>query len=165
MFIYNIFGYIIIFQCTLFQIKKNVKKYASKNLSEKELTIIKLTNSNNIKWIDGSELIYKGELFDVIKQKTIDKITYLYCINDKTEEKLFSELQKDLNKNSDNGLPVNKQSKSLLKLIPTFALIAIFKLQPIINYIDIIYKSDADLYISVSLDIISPPPKNTSFIS
>ena len=147
----------------LFQIKNNIKTYAENTLSDDHFEVIQLNgNSKNIHWIDKNELIYKGELYDIIRTKTENNITNLYCLKDKAEEKLFADLQKELNKNSDNNLPQNNKSKNLVKLISDVFLIK--KTQNIQSYNLRIttHYSYINTYSEINTETPSLPPEANS---
>ena len=47
------------------------------------------SHTTNFKLLNKSEFIYKGKQYDIIKSTIKDNVTYYYCLNDKSEEKLF----------------------------------------------------------------------------
>jgi hypothetical protein len=163
LFIYNICGYFVIFKGMQFEIKNNMKNLAVKALPDESFEIIKIANdykeSKNIRWLEKNEFIYKEKLYDIFRVKKDKDYTYYYCINDKSEEKLFANLQKQTDNNTDNNAPINQKSKSASKLIIDLALvnkIALTKQLSIFNYQFSIYNNN---YSSVESEPISPPPE------
>ena len=71
-------------------------------MKEEDLIIISLTdNAHQIFWEEeGREFHYKGEMYDVIKSKTVGGKVLLYCINDKIEKILIDKYNLIANHNS-----------------------------------------------------------------
>ena len=58
-------------------------------------------NKIDFKWIHSREFIYNGEMYDIVKKEENDKQLFLYCINDKKEEKLEEEFAKKVEKDAE----------------------------------------------------------------
>ena len=57
-----------------------------------------------IQWEEeGKEFYLHGELFDVAKIKKVAGKTFIYCINDKKEEKLLQDLAQTIKSQTDNN--------------------------------------------------------------
>ncbi len=84
-------GYYIIFRQQQAEQKRSVKKIIFSQMKDDELTIISFTdNVQHIFWVEeGKEFHYKGEMYDVVRSKTINGKVLLYCINDKIEKNLI----------------------------------------------------------------------------
>jgi hypothetical protein len=85
------FGYYFILRHQQQEQKEAVKEKIISQLKEEELESISLTdNQQNIHWEDGGkEFELKGEMYDVVKSKTVDGKITLLCINDKKETALI----------------------------------------------------------------------------
>lgn len=70
--------------------KEVIKEKILSQLKEEELKIISVSdNHQQIYWEEeGKEFLFKGEMYDVVKTKTVDGEVMLYCINDKKEREL-----------------------------------------------------------------------------
>ncbi len=69
--------------------KDVIKEKILKQLKEEELQVISLTDNKEIFWEEkGEEFLLEGEMYDVVKTKTINGKVILYCINDKKEKAL-----------------------------------------------------------------------------
>lgn len=109
-------GYYCVYSFQQSQIKKEVKEHLKKLLPEPALQVIVAEDfTNAIKWKEeGKEFILNGELFDVAKTKRVNGKTFLYCLNDKNEEKLLHEFAKAIKSATDNN-GTNKNSKGSYK--------------------------------------------------
>lgn len=152
-FIYNIGGYYIWFRLEQYNIQSEIQNGSQK----KELTLISvpLNDKSSIIWTEeNKEFIYHGEMYDVVKIKTINNINYYYCINDKKEKQLITDfIKKDsLQKKSENII-----QKVIDNIYQTQAYKLIVYNQPVgIDFcmLSVNYKSNIN-------DIHSPPPKTT----
>lgn len=105
-----------------------------------------------------NEFYYKGELYDIIRTTETYDSLIIYCLNDKTEEKLKEKFVKENSKTNENS---NSQKRIELKL---FNLIA-----QINNKIDLLYFYQTDninVYIAnfnystnFFPELQTPPPK------
>jgi len=100
-FLINLEGAWILFLIRQRTITKEIRTSILKNLKEKDLTLIVITTGelNCIRWVKaGSEFIYKGSMFDIVKTEPGKDKTAFYCINDQEEKKLIEEYQKSCEK-------------------------------------------------------------------
>lgn len=69
--------------------KDVIKEKILNQLKEEELQVISLTDNKEIYWEEkGEEFLFRGEMYDVVKTKTVNGKVMLYCINDKKERGL-----------------------------------------------------------------------------
>ena len=99
-FLFNTMGYFIAFKAMQYQIKSTIISEINLGIKTESETIVTI-NKNDLSEIDwkesGREMVYNGKRFDIVKSKEdINSITY-YCINDKQEETLFSNLDEHIN--------------------------------------------------------------------
>ena len=70
--------------------KDVIKEKILNQLKEEELQVITLSDNKEIYWEEkGEEFLFKGEMYDVVKTKTVNGKVMLYCINDKKEKLLI----------------------------------------------------------------------------
>ncbi len=83
-------GYYLLMRDAQFSQKEAVKEEIKNNLKDEELEIISFTdNKLNIFWEEEEkEFLLNGEMYDVVKTKTVNGKQLLYCINDKKEKSL-----------------------------------------------------------------------------
>jgi len=159
---YSVIGFYLNFKIEQYWIKKEIKHKILNNLSETELTLIKISSGNcrEIKWMEeGREFRYNGNMYDVVKTKTINDTTYYYCFNDENESKLLSHLDNLVKEQTGNSKSRTIQKKQVINYFFQQVLFAQFINMKSIFYID--FLSD---YKSVIKDILFPPPKISSII-
>jgi len=162
-FLFNTLGYFIAFKAVQYAVKNEIKFQIKSNLPITELTTITINKTHlaTIEWKDnGKELIYNNEMYDVVRSnETATSITY-YCIHDKKEKLLFTNLDDHINAHIITDKPVkNPASKKLadhvVKLyFETSYLFGFnnFKKHSVFSYITIIYTP-------ALIETNSPPPE------
>ncbi|MBL7889590.1 MAG: hypothetical protein JNL24_08560 [Bacteroidia bacterium] len=161
-FLFNILGYVVVFKISQIQIKKEVKRELKSKIKHSELHLISFNQNDfdQINWFEeGKEFILNNKMYDIVKTETSENLVLLYCIDDKQEAQLFSNLDEHINKHIANQQSKSKnKSKSVddhqkiahfidLSLKQRFA----FKLKP-----SFIYKT---LSIEFVLSSNTPPPE------
>ena len=69
--------------------KEIIKEKILNKLDDSELQVISLSDNKEIYWEEkGEEFLFRGEMYDVVKTKTVNGKVMLYCINDKKEKAL-----------------------------------------------------------------------------
>jgi hypothetical protein len=110
---------------------------------------------HNIRWEEeGEEFWLKGQLYDVLTQKTIDGKKYLYCLNDAKEEQVVEQQLKVIS----NSNSSDKNLKTLKFSLPDFLLFRSDEKQvATINNAKVFFKNVKELlqYSSPT----SPPPE------
>ena len=118
LFIYNSVGYLIAFKSLQYGIKKEIKSKILGNLDEKELVLIKFLSHPDqqqyklFHWKEENEFEYNGNMFDVVKQYSVNDTIYYYCINDLKENELFG----NLNVQVDQNMASSTMANNLIKL-------------------------------------------------
>lgn len=133
------------------------------NLPEAELTIIGVPKDQRslIKWSwENKEFRYKENMYDIVRQVLRNDSIIYYCVNDKKEELLNSNLKDFIQRNIDNELPQNKKLNLLLgKLIKDY-----IKDEHTVIFMnihrDLFFKNPAIHLNSVYISVATPPPKN-----
>jgi len=68
--------------------KEAIKEEIFSQLTDEELQIVP-ANSKDIYWEEEEkEFVLFGEMYDVVRSKTVNDVVLLYCINDKNEKAL-----------------------------------------------------------------------------
>jgi len=87
---YSQVGYYFVLRHSQSLQKDVIKEKIVNQLKEEELQVISLSDNKEIFWEeDGKEFLFKGEMYDVVKTKSVNGKVMLYCINDKKEMSLI----------------------------------------------------------------------------
>jgi len=160
-FIFSLEGSYIILKIQQYQIKKEIIHQIKQGVSENDLTSIIITPETEpqLNWKDNEEFSYKGTMYDIVHVEILDNNTKIYhCISDTQETKLIALYNKRLQKNEKNKNnrtnPV-KLFQYLIKIIdlPQKEALAFLQKNKQHNFA---YTKD---YSSISIDTLSPPPK------
>jgi len=123
-FLYNIAGYFIVFTLQQFSVREEMELYIKKNMADKELERVVVSNtdiaggSSDFRFKDdNNEFVYKGKLYDIVRQKTDGVNTIFYCINDNNEERLIEGLSQHIQRNTDQNLPAKNNALNLVNNI------------------------------------------------
>ncbi len=152
-FIFDAGGYYLCFNFLQNSIKREVREGIEHGLKDDELVLIRvpLDSGQDITWIrQGKEFRYKGEMFDVVKVKTVGEEIHYYCINDSKEQHLIAGFNHNTKKNNDKRM---KYSFFFQYLPPPLTLFSDNRM------VDFIYPCLVWQYKSNSPDIHSPPPR------
>jgi hypothetical protein len=150
----------MVYEGMLCRIKKNAKAYYLKSLPDSRFEIINLSvKSASVRYINKTEIIYNDNLYDIIKIKNINGNCYLFCLNDKAEEKLIAGFRGDINRNTGSNLPVRNQARVLLKFISEFIILKPIVSSEIITFNTIDYGYLKSIYNSFKTSPPSPPPE------
>lgn len=164
-FIYNLMGYVAVFQVMEFQAKKEIKKRIKSNLQEPELTVITVTawNQDELNWLeDDREFIYRQQLYDVVKKETKGETIFYYCINDTREKELFANLNDHIDRHVKNDFSHNKQKKSILqKAINEYVIIKTFSFSLFSSSIPLMYADNFVLNQGYVQQFFPPPEFHT----
>jgi hypothetical protein len=163
--LYNMLGYMVVFQSYRFAIRKEVKRRIKNTVPENELIVIRLTaedmrsGKNGYKKLDRNEFRLSDKLYDIVKRSATGDTTVFYCINDKQEEQLFANLDAHIKRQTDSNSPARQRSDLLIKNLVKQALLKqyTFQLPDAYSYAYDLANVAIPEY---SLpDIPSPPPK------
>ena len=104
-------GYGVLFFCSIQQAKEDMKIRIFSSLKDSELDVISYTeNQDKIVWEEeGKEFSLNGEMYDVVRCKSINNKKIIYCVSDKNETSLLKKYSKIIEENSPNG----KKQKSV----------------------------------------------------
>lgn len=105
-----------------YQIRSEMKRQIVANLPDSSLEIIVANQNNTFRWEEeGKEFYQNGEMYDVVRSAVKDGKTILYCINDKKEADLLSNLQKTIKTGENKRALQILKSQILDNLIPLIA--------------------------------------------
>lgn len=115
-------------------------------------------NIGGFNWHDSNEFEYKDCLYDIIKISETGNSLILFCINDKTEEKIVKSFNGELNNLAKGDLRNSKLKTSVINLVSQ----ALIK-----NSFEPARNADTHKYISIhkekillnEKEIPSPPPR------
>jgi hypothetical protein len=157
-FLFNLEGHYVLYHIQQLNIQKNVKAEVQRRLDDENLTliIVPTRNISQIHWLrKGIEFIYNGNLFDIVRTKTVEGYKYYYCIDDVKEKQLIADYQKKCNQKNQSKKPVLTASNNVFMLSGFSIIIP----QPI--YLRGSHNSVFNLNSRIT-DILSPPPKQVS---
>lgn len=153
-------GYVIVFKITQIQIKKEVKREIKSKIKSSDLHLISFSKKDfeQINWIEEEkEFVLNNKMYDIVKKEMSDNMVLLYCIDDKQETQLFSNLDAHINKHLTND---KSSKKSTLKVIDDNQKVLPASSNMVINYYTFIDHQTAyslQLF-SVDLSLPTPPP-------
>ena len=147
-------GYDLLFIYIRHSVRREVMNEIRYGLKNKDLCLIVVSadKKNKITWVKtGKEFRYNGNMYDVVRVERKNNKTFYYCINDINEKTLIARYLKH-----------NKKSRILLHLKKVLNL-KYFPVQNIINLTiqpqTIDYYTSLEIYHSIIIDKLSPPPK------
>lgn len=161
-FSFNFWGLQVIFEIQQYQLRKEIIHQIKNGITDTDLVRITIypENKEELIWKDKEEeFSYKGTMYDIVYVETIAEDTKIYhCISDSNETKLIAKYHKANKKNRKHKNPRSHSAntvKFIQKINPlpqkseiTFS---VLQHQPLFVYLD--------NYVSLCLDILSPPPK------
>jgi hypothetical protein len=158
----DITGYYLVFSFRQIINKQNIKYSIRQNLPNELLALIISTPSTakELHWKEKGEFRYHGNMFDVVRKeiKSGDTIFY-YCIEDKKETKLISNLDEFVKRSRET----QKEDSSRLHTYLTFHSTIFFR--PVIEFyccfkaIEQTYNYILSRYQTFIPDILNPPPE------
>jgi hypothetical protein len=164
LFVYNTIGFLALHPLLSIYYKHLGMQQAEKP-SEEEMIEMLLFNKEDIlegkidfRWIHSREFKYNGDMYDIVKKEENDKQLIAYCINDTKEKKLEEEFEKKVHKNStdDKHFPtIIKYNISISEPVQSENVRITLACESQFNY------WLTELYQSLHLDILSPPPRLT----
>ena len=146
-----------------YEIKTEIATEINEGIKPAELTIITI-DKNDLKdaeWFyDGDEMVYHNNRFDILKSTENKNSFTFYCINDKKETELFTNLENHIDSNVTADKP-NKNESS--KKIIDHVIKLFFSKEKSISFIDLTegskFNSILLIYKHPLLKTNLPPPK------
>lgn len=113
-FLYNIFGYFVVFQVNRARVRSEMKQQlAAADRKVHVLRIFEPEKTPSFSRIHAKEFCYKGQMFDVLREVSEGRTTTFYCLRDVKEELLMAGLRKTAN---------SKESQNLVYHLITLAM-------------------------------------------
>lgn len=111
-------GYFPLFKLLQLQARHEMKIRIKQGVDKRELLPIFFSRSQSPQWIrNGKELRYNHTLFDVVKTERTAQGWVYYCIHDKQESKLFSELNTWVDRQLQNeNIPCGNAAKLFMQI-------------------------------------------------
>ena len=108
-------GYYVVMHQAQQERKEYIKELLLKNFADNGLTVIDYTTNNKkIFWEEeGKEFFFKGDMYDLVKTKTVNGRIYFYCINDEKEKELIN----NYNTVTKNNSGTDKKAKNTFENI------------------------------------------------
>jgi len=163
LFVYNTIGFLVIHPFLSIYIKKLGLEQSEDVSKDKMIELIVLNKEDillrkvNYERINEKEFLFNDEMYDIVKEVEKDSNLFLYCINDKREKSLFSELFKMIDDNIANKKQRNSSKNILKQLISEPANYLTEKPADASN---LVYKIISDRnYSPVWKEVITPPPQ------
>jgi hypothetical protein len=148
-------GYYLYFKHLQHKIKEEIKHEIKNKLSDNELSVVIISSENKkqISWKEkDKEFSYNGEMYDIVKTKTLNNKTYYYCIKDTKEKNLIANYTRHNRRR-------NKTLLKLRKVLSNKYFPEKFIINTKTNNADIYFTDYQQNYTSVYLETLSPPPK------
>jgi hypothetical protein len=99
-------GYFVLFQIEQYNNRIEMRNNINSGISDERVSIINIdnlkVNSPTVYDQNEDELIYKGEIYDIITKKADGTKTVFYAVKDTKEQNLFSALNDHIQANSEN---------------------------------------------------------------
>lgn len=112
-------SHIIYFKVQQYCIKKEIKQRLKKGVPKNELhtfnfTNAEIKNTNELEFINDHEFRYKGKMYDIVYQETLNDTIIFQCVSDEQETILFTQLDKLVQQQSKSNQEKNRQLFKLL---------------------------------------------------
>ena len=153
------------FKIRQYSIHQTIKTQIKKGVSESDLVLLKITKelegktSKVFKKINSKEFRYKGEMYDIIRQKTQGDTTFYWCIWDKGETALLGALDELVEKALRNNPEQKKGSDHLNKYLSSLFFTK-FSFEFLLPYTKMLAHSIFTEHpVSLFLDHSTPPPE------
>lgn len=157
MFLFNSFGYVLLFIKLQEDIKEEVLRKIADVIPEKDLHKISFFKNDKINWKEENEFELNGLMYDVVKREDKGNYVILYCFNDEKEANLLKNFKKHFDE--ERNKKSNSASKTNLTNISFTAIPGqIYKLSFQNHLYEQIHIKQS-FYKSVTIEVISPPPR------
>ena len=115
-FLFNSFGYYIVFKVSQSQARKEIKSRIKLGLPSQELASIVFSKKDikNIHWLKkDKEFFYNNKLYDIVKTDESSTSITFHCISDEQEQFLFAKLDEHVQVYISNDNRKDSGSKKL----------------------------------------------------
>jgi len=160
-FAYSIVGYYPVFLWSQGEVKDEIAQRIRNVVPPDEISVLIFNETDyaGLVWNDDKEFRYNGNMYDVVKiSKKENGNIHIYCLNDKKETALLTELEKQTQNNSSRSTSEN-QGQNQFGPFVNFYLPANTNTDFVPEASTILAPNFQSLFISFIGDIPSPPPK------
>lgn len=162
---FQLFGFFVVFKYLQWDIKKQIKTAIKKGVPENELVVFRFPNNKKlqrklgIRWIEGHEFKYNGNMYDVVKSVKKGNEVFYYCINDQQEKSLFANLKEQVD-NAINNDTTKSKTLQLFKKMNFNYFIYKFEFNHNIEGINISLSAVLPIdFKNISKEVLTPPPQ------
>lgn len=153
----NQVGYYFLHNVQQYQLKQDIKRAMLSAIPESDLELI--TETDQVVWEEkGKEFHLNGEMYDVVKTKTLNGKTVYYCINDKKEKRLLDRLVKLVKANDDSRR--GRSGKMTVKFQLSDYEMPGTEITPIVSENRPQYTGFISRLVCTEREILSPPPRS-----
>ena len=160
-FAYSIIGYYPVFLLSQSEVKNEMDQRIRNVVPPDEVSVLIFNEADylGLIWNNNKEFRYNGNMYDVVKvSKKENGNVHIYCINDKKETELLTELEKQTQNNSSRSTSEN-QRQNQFSPFSNFYLPAGTNTDFVPEESTILAPDFQSSFISFIEDIPSPPPK------
>jgi hypothetical protein len=121
-FLYNIFGYYVVFQVNRTKVRSEMKQQLAS--AKKKICVLSIFDAEkdpSFHRIHAKEFLYKGQMFDVLRESKNGRTTTFYCLRDVKEELLMAGLRKSAK---------SKEAQQLVQHLITLAMPSVCVQEP-----------------------------------
>lgn len=114
--LFNAAGYYIVYEFNRYLIKREFTSMLEHGYFDQALSKFSVFNPSgnpNFRRVDEHEIVYNGNLYDIVKEVPKGKVVTFYCIHDNKEESLIAGM---------NNMHHKKKALDLLQYLVTIAL-------------------------------------------
>lgn len=156
-------GYYYSFEINRKQIRREVRQLIKKSVPEKDLVAIQVTaaDPSGLLWTKkDKEFMFKGEMYDIVRQELKNDTIIYHCIRDVKESKLFADLDKHVQKHMNDNPQRRKDFENVFKKLFQSVFAEGFAADDMaFSAIILTYYDEQNSYRSIILDQLIPPPK------
>jgi hypothetical protein len=157
LFLFNTGGYFFYSKILQFAVRQEIRTQIRGAMDEKDLCVISVPSDNQhmIRWEEKDrEFSYKGELYDVVRKEIRCNTTCYYCINDKKETRIISNLVRNNHENS-------RIQKILKRIVSMHFIPNHFSVGEVLSNAQIQYPQRSAKYSPFVAETGDPPPEAT----
>jgi len=153
--LFNTAGYYIVYEFNRYLIHREVKNLLSHGCFDRELSVFSVYNPHAdpaFRSVDDQEIVYRGNLYDVVREVHKGKTVTFYCMHDKKEEALIAGMKR---------MHQNKKAQNLLQHLVTIALPVTTSRPHLQETKNIIYPLLSENFADRAEIPFSPPPERS----
>ena len=166
LFLFNLCGVYVTLGFMQSDNRQKMEREVKNNFSNRQLDVVRVSekeiknNAADFQITDNNEIRYKGNMYDVVRQKKVKGFVFFYCIKDVREDTLNKALNTQISMNVlTDSKNTNDNSQKLVKAFSKDYFPSVTCISIIRNSENILFPPLSLKYINVAKDILSPPPK------